>query len=334
MTTDDPWKDLAVPSKADSVNARRVDSSLPWGFFWARGIDNHCLLILRHAASSSPRSRLPRMKGVEMSLTDGQERGENMLVLRLVDSVHRDIFHRLCLDIVTSAGRASSESEAVSLFLSRTWRWHHLLRGGDDGRLTPDEQKGLIGELIVLETLVLPNLSVSDAVSTWHGPLGAPKDFEIGRVCIEAKARRGAATPYVAISSEHQLDVSGIDVLFLYVAELDQEQSITKEGFTLTDIANRCRATISFRDSGAVEGFETLLSSTGFRWEDDYTDTRWTQGRHRVYRVEPGFPAIPATLCPSGVSNVRYSVSLAECEPHRVTQDVVTAALTGGMDAC
>jgi len=332
MTTDDPWKDLAPPSSADSINARRVDSSLPWGFFWARGIDNHCLLVLRHSVDSTSGSRLPRLKGVEMGLTDGEEIGARMLVLRLVESAHRDIFYRLCLDIVASAGNATTEHEAVNLFLARTWRWHHLLRGGGDGRLTTEEQKGLIGELIVLETLILPNLTVLDAVSTWRGPLGAPKDFEIGRVCIEAKARRGAATPYVAISSEYQLDVSGIDTLFLYVAELDQEQSAAKEGFTLTDIARRCRDTISSRDSGAVERFEALLTSTGFRWEDDYADTRWTQGRHHVYRIDGNFPAITAASCPAGISNVRYSLSLSECEPCRVKEDAISAALSGDAD--
>lgn len=267
-----------------------------------------------------------------MGLTDGEEIGARMLVLRLVESAHRDIFYRLCLDIVASAGNATTEHEAVNLFLARTWRWHHLLRGGGDGRLTTEEQKGLIGELIVLETLILPNLTVLDAVSTWRGPLGAPKDFEIGRVCIEAKARRGAATPYVAISSEYQLDVSGIDTLFLYVAELDQEQSAAKEGFTLTDIARRCRDTISSRDSGAVERFEALLTSTGFRWEDDYADTRWTQGRHHVYRIDGNFPAITAASCPAGISNVRYSLSLSECEPCRVKEDAISAALSGDAD--
>ena len=333
MTTDDPWKDLSPPRSADAINARRVDSNLAWDFFWARGIDGHCLLVLRHSLGSAPLSRLPKLKGVEMGLTEAEDLGGRMLVLRLVDSAQRDIFYQLCLDIVGSAAKATSEREAVSLFLARTWRWHHLLRGGSNGRLMIEEQKGLIGELIVLETLILPHLAVLDAVSTWRGPLGAPKDFEIGRVCIEAKARRGAATPYVAISSEHQLDVSGIDTLFLHVAELDQEQSTEKEAFTLTDIARRCRNAVASRDSGAVESFEALLTSTGFRWEDDYTDTRWTQGRHHLFRVDGAFPAITAASRPHGVSNVRYSLSLTECEPYRVKEDSVTAALSGGARA-
>jgi len=37
----------------------------------------------------------------------------------------------LCRDIVECTARAKSEREAVALTLARTWRWHHLLRGGD-----------------------------------------------------------------------------------------------------------------------------------------------------------------------------------------------------------
>ena len=38
------------------------------------------------------------------------------LVLQLDDATQRDIFHRLCLDIVAAAGDASTESDAVKLF--------------------------------------------------------------------------------------------------------------------------------------------------------------------------------------------------------------------------
>ena len=82
----------------------------------------------------------------------------------------------------------------MSAALSRTWRWHHLLRGGRGTLLSPEEQKGLLGELFVLERLLLPRMDASSAVTAWRGPLGAPKDFEAARVAIEAKARRGGAT--------------------------------------------------------------------------------------------------------------------------------------------
>ena len=331
--SDDPWKDLAPPRDAGLLSGRRVESSGPLAFYWARGLDNHCLLVIRHAPTSSPKGRLPHMRGLEVTLSDGEESTTRMLVLRLVDNSHRDIFQRLCLDLVTAAERATTEAEAMSITLGRTWRWHHLLRGGGDGRLDPEEQKGLIGELLVFERLLLPELSPSDAVASWHGPVGAPKDFEVGRLCIEAKARRGAATPYVAISSEHQLDVSGVDLLFLHVAELDQELAPEKAGQTLTQIAERCRGAIADRDRSALEPFEELLEATGFRWEDDYSDFRWVEGHHQLFRVGDHFPALSASSCPVGVSYVRYSLSLIACQPHRCGVADLQRALRGNGNA-
>ena len=109
----------------------------------------------------------------------------------LRNSNQRDIFQTLCLDIISAAARAESEAQAVSAALMRTWRWHHLLRGGRGSLLSPEEQKGLLGELLVLERILLPRMDAASAVTAWRGPLGAPKDFEIARVAIEAKTRRG-----------------------------------------------------------------------------------------------------------------------------------------------
>ncbi len=323
MTTKDPWKELAAPETADALSARRVDASMPWGFFWARDADRRHLLLLRHGAEASPTGRLPRLKGIETTLSEQEADGSRLLALRLLDPAQRDIFHRLCLDIIASTARASSEAEAVAHALTRTWRWHHLLRGGADGRLSIEEQKGLIGELLVLDELLLPVIPVIDALTAWRGPLGAPKDFEVGRVCIEAKARRGAATPHVAISSEYQLSTEGTDALFLHVAELSQAPSDAPNAFCLTDLAMRLQNRIASADSVAEDLFESLIIASGFSWSDNYSDFQFVSGPSRIYRVAEGFPAITPCLLTSAISHVRYSIALPDCEPFRVTSDAV-----------
>jgi hypothetical protein len=275
---------------------------------------------------------LPRFKGVEVSDSEWIDGDSRILVFKLEDAAHRDLFHQLCLDIVSCASEATTEREAVLLAIARTWRWHHLLRGGGDSRLTQEEQKGLIGELLVIEKHLLPHLTCMDAVAAWHGPLGAPKDFEIGHTCIEVKARRGAATPHIAISSESQLDVSGVESLFLYVVDLDRAPEGTENGFSLTNVATRIRDAISVPDQGALEAFEGLLSASGFRWDDDYTDTMWIEGTHRVYHVTGSFPRITAGQLALGVSDVCYSISLVSCQPHLVDAAALDSKLRGATD--
>lgn len=330
--TDDPWEGLEPPPDADVINARRVDAKHQWNFFWARSADRRCLLILGHELEASPQNRLPVIKGIDVNLSEADQHGQRMLSLKLHDAGQRDIFHQLCLDIVSSASRAKSEREAVELTLARTWRWHHLLRGGTSRKLSLEEQKGLIGELFVLERLLLPALSAFDAVTAWRGPLGAPKDFEIGRVCIEAKARRGAAEPFVIISSEHQLDRSGTDALFLHVVELAAATEQASDSFTLTDIAGRLHEAIAASDASAADQFEALLVAAGFNRDDDYSESKWVRGPDRLYRIGDGFPTVTPGQFPSGVSGVRYSVSLPDCESWRVADEDFLSALGASTD--
>ena len=75
MLTENPWEGLVLPHSPDAISARRVDSDLPWGFFWARSLDDHYLLVLRHGAESSPHGNLPKLRGIEMYLSEDAEHG-------------------------------------------------------------------------------------------------------------------------------------------------------------------------------------------------------------------------------------------------------------------
>jgi hypothetical protein len=328
MTTD-PWKDLADQRGHSSLSARRISVDTRWNFYWGKGLDNRCLLVLAFSSIPPPQTRTPRLKGIEIIFTDEGDNRDHILTLKLIDTGQKDVFYRLCMDIVAAASLATTETEAVNLVLARTWRWHHLLRGGVDARLSAEEQKGLIGELLILEEILLPLFSAMDSVSAWHGPLGAPKDFEVDRIAIESKARRGAATPYVAISSEHQLSTDGVDQLFLYVCELDRASENSNNGFTLPDIAGRIVGAISQSDQGAAVIFQSLLVSVGFRAEDDYSCDLWLRGSDSFYLVDDSFPRIVPEILKSGVANVHYSISLPECVAFIVEQQFVEQSLLG-----
>ena len=128
----------------------------------------------------------------------------------------------------------------MSRMLLRTWRWHHLLRGGRDERLSAEEQKGLIGELIVLDHILLPAIGAKSALESWKGPLDGIKDFNIAKIAIEAKARSSASPHQIGISSEFQLDREGLDALFLFVAIIDNGIADSGSGFTITRSRKTC----------------------------------------------------------------------------------------------
>ena len=331
--SNDPWHKIKPPESTATINSIRVNPDFRWNFFWARDIDRKCMLVLNCTEEVAYKQKLPRLKEIEVRIFNSSDNQSAALIFRLLDSAHRDIFYRLCLDIMEGASTAETELEAFDISIRRTWRWHHLLRGGQEGRLSYEEQKGLIGELIVLEKYLLPYLSARDSLLSWQGPFGATKDFEIGRICIETKARKGSATPYIRISSEHQLDASGIDILFLFVVELDRAVEETEGGESLTQIANRIRINIEYLDEDALDLFEERLQAAGFQWNHNYSSDLWIEGRKRLYKVTELFPSIRTNDLRTGVADVHYSIALLECEKYIETFENLISSISGENDA-
>jgi len=327
MTTvsENPWEKIPVPSASTNYNLALVDPTIKWYFYWAIGSDGKYSLMLEHSGDSGLEIKLPKLKGISTEILSS---GKDNLLFKLYDLENRDIFYRLCLDIVSSTKMCVTEMEAVQVAVQRAWRWHYLLSGGRDGKLGIEEQKGLIGELLVLERILFPVLSIMDSLNSWTGPLDAPKDFEVGAIAIESKARRGAATPFISINSEFQLDETGLDALYLHVAELNRTPENTESSFCLTDVARRILDFISNGEPAAISVYEGLLLSSGFDWNHDYSDVMFVEGDHHSYLVNEGFPRITPLNFSEGISRVRYMLSLSSIAEFYVRVDKLIASIS------
>lgn len=334
MPTDDPWRGIDPPTEDTRISARRIPDagSHAWGLYWAMDSQRRGLLILQHASEYRHPRRLPKLRGLRIEALPAEDQSGKHLIIRLTDGEQREVFHRFCMDIVDATRPSRSESEAVERFVVRTWRWHRLLRGGGGGRLSLEEQKGLVGELCVLERQLLPVAGPVDAVRAWTGPVGAPKDFQVGRIGIEAKTR-SPHLPTVRISSAEQLDITGTTRLFLHVVEVSGAPG-DSTSVTITDVASRVRDTIAALDMFAAVQFEERLNAAGFDWNDDYSDTPLLIGSASLFEVMEGFPRIAPSMFLPGVEDVRYSVVLSRCESFRVDMTVLTQAISGEADGC
>lgn len=329
--TRDPWSELEPPNSELALRGRRVDSAGKWGFFWARLIDGSCALALRVEGVIPTDLRLPSFRGMAGEFFSGSN--NRWLVFRLTDWTYREIFYSLCMNIVAAASRAETEPQAVAAAVGRTWSWHHLVRGGRDARLTEEEQKGLIGEIVFVESYLLKALPPAKAIAAWVGPLNAPKDFEIGRTCIEVKARRAGAAPFVAISSAEQLDDSGIDTLLLLVVELDADRAGEQvDPLNLTTVVERLRLRIAASAPDVLMLLEERFAAAGYSDAHDYSDCPWLIGSQHVFEVREGFPRlVPRGIHPA-VNRVRYRVGLAALEEFRVDATTLSERIKGAAD--
>jgi hypothetical protein len=318
---DNPWAALAP----GNIDARRVSPNGRHDFFWI--ISGHAEpgLLLRLEAGLDEPKPLPKMRNLDLGFRDIP--GGRGLVLLLKDPDQRELFASLCLDIVRSAETAPDSADALQRAIRRTMRWHHLLRGGRNDMLSLEEQRGLLGELQFLRHLT-ELVGPYAAIEAWKGPAGASKDFELDRCLVEVKARRGAAKPFVQISSEDQLsEVDGCR-LFLVVSAVDA--AIKPQGKSLNDYVLELEKFFAAAEPEAYRLWEVAITEAGFDFDDDYSDRRWTMGKSQEFEVSDEFPRITPPLR-AGVSGVRYSIALDACAPYLVDAGLLNEAIMTGV---
>ena len=299
MTNEGPW------DRIEPGVAHRVDRLGHHDFFWTRMPDRSPALILHLDEAVKPVQPLPKLRHVGAIYRTVE--GRNSYCLTLADRSHLDLFETLCRDVVGAAEAADDLQSALQRAVRRTFRWHHLLRGGGHG-LSLEEQRGLVGELALLRELV-GEVGPMSAVEAWRGPQDSAKDFELPGLYIECKARRSAAHPKIRISSEAQLmDIPGAK-LFLRVQDVDT--ALGGEGMDLAKHV-MLTGTLFEDDFIAYDIWEQRLFGTGFDPEDVEIERKWHLGAIRMFEVRDDFPRLVPPL-PTGVEAVEYGVRLDDC---------------------
>lgn len=313
MSEIDPWSGLSTGGK----DSRRVDALGLWDWFWTIVPPNSPALALKLPFLPEQAKELPTLRGMQISI---HATGDGALLLfKLQAPAEREVFKIFCRDVVDATKEAVSHLGALEAALSRTSRWHQLMRRGNNGLLSEEAQKGLMGEIGILEKLA-DRFGVEVAIDAWKGPYGSPKDFELGRTLLELKTKRLGARPFVKISSEFQL--ADVDAGKLYLGVTDINSATGSSGTTLTEMVEILTKRFSEHGSAQTIRFETALHEVGFDSTDDYSAFRWQTGTTAWYRVEGNFPRI--TSAPQGISDVTYSLALADCEPYLTDWTTIT----------
>jgi hypothetical protein len=181
--------------------------------------------------------------------------------------------------------------------------------------LSVERQRGLYGELWVLQHRLLPAAAPSAVISAWRGPDNANQDFQFPILAVEVKTSAGAQPQQIYVASERQLDDTGVGSLYLLHLALDVRAGGT--GQSLPDIVGELRSQLA---SGPARlDFDDRLLRSG------YLDThaaryelRYTVRRESLFAIRAGFPRITEAMLPVGVGRVTYEVAWAQCQPFAV----------------
>lgn len=242
--------------------------------------------------------------------------------VRLRDPACADVFAALARDLDARLALAAGYEQAAAELFGRVKLWHRFLKSWQLG-MTLDARRGLWGELHVLNTHLRPALGSSAALSGWTAAKGAHQDFQFPRAAIEVKTTTAKQPQNIRITSERQLDESGVGALFLHVVIADErEVAGTVDGSceNLLSLVCRIRSVLEM-EPATLALFNDLLFQRG--WIDEqaqrYENHCMTLREELVFRVVPGFPRLLERDLPVGVGDVNFALSLAACQPFSIS---------------
>ncbi len=180
--------------------------------------------------------------------------------------------------------------------------------------LTPEEEIGLVGELLFLNHLIC-TIGSGPAVEAWKGPVSEEHDFVFDAFDLEVKT---------TVSERRRHMIAGLAQLvprkdaLLTLLSIQITRVAGADGLTLPSLVGQVRTSAG----GHVVELDRLLAAAGWNAEDgDLYPTLWAlRNTPRAYFVDAEFPAITAAALVSAipnselVSDVSYRVDVTDME--------------------
>lgn len=259
-------------------------------------------------------------------IPDENNSQKNILLFKLINNQHVDIFSVLCEDLIESISTITSESQLIKELLNRFEKWKSLFDKAAAQGLLPEEQRGLYGELYFLRKFILFNINYRQILDAWLGPDKQIKDFQSGTWGVEIKTTQGNNHQKVQINSERQLDTSNLKNLFLFHLSLEARHN---SGETLNQIVDAVGELLK-HDFAALNRFQNKLLLAGYfiPHRHLYDNGGYFVREEKFYRVEDDFPRIEEKDIRYGVGDVKYSIIVSQCSAFICPEAQVFQTLT------
>ncbi|WP_438382517.1 PD-(D/E)XK motif protein [Asaia sp. BMEF1] len=328
------WADLALARHSMSgMDRRRLEAQAPVDVFacvfWPRGRSG--LLVEGDGHVADLAERVPRCRGVRVVLEEhgGSSQPERTkLAIVLEEERLREIFAVLSADLVNAIVTEPSSAVALRRCIDRLCMWRGLFDRIAPEGLSEERQRGLFGELIVLDHLFLVAGNLLDGVAAWIGSDSAHQDFRRGGLAIEVKTSLAKRHTKIMISNEKQLDERLHDTLVLASIRLDESEP---HGLSLPDLVAQLRLRLA-GDEPATRLFDERLLLANYL---DVHAPLYEVRRYRVtstqwFRVEGQFPRLTEVNLPAGVGDIHYSIIADDLGAWEMDEETVHDMAGGG----
>lgn len=324
------WDDLANDkSFANGLLFRRFSSAVKPDVYVALHHPENflCVYIAISKTTEVNIANFSNLQEIQVDLfASPNEADKNILIFKLLNFEHKDIFAVLCEDLIANIADETNEKKIIREVLNRFEKWKSLFNKISLQGLKPEEQRGLFGELYFLRKFLQINNDFLSVISTWTGTEKQIRDFQSGSWAVEVKTTHGNNHQKVHISSERQLDTTNLEDLFLYHISLEQQQN---SGESLNDIVDSV-TDILRAEAIALNKFKSKIYEVGYF--DLQRNLYETIGYHirqdLFYKVENDFPRIEENDIRTGVGDVKYTIIISQCTPFQISETKVFDTVT------
>jgi len=315
------WDELANDSSfTNGLLLRRYSGSVLPDVFVAMQHPEKFLCIASAISKSIVVNIIPfdNLQEIQIDLyPDPNQKEKNILLFKLINNQHKDIFSVLCEDLIASIASETDEKHLVKTVLNRFEKWKSLFTRIISEGLSSEEQRGLFGELYFLRKFLQNNENFQQVLDSWVGTSREVRDFQMTNWAVEVKTTHGNNHQKVQISSERQLDITHLEKLFLYHISLEKAQ---ESGESLNQIIDSIQNILD-TDSIAQNRLKSKLYEAGYFEQhiSFYDSTGYFIRQDTFYEVSGNFPRIQENEIRAGVGDVKYSIILSQCDNYKQT---------------
>lgn len=270
------------------------------------GVDASSCVLLAIGVHARPPNITTESSSLDYFRQQRQD-GSWLMVLRLRQNGLESVFGRLCQDLVDAANGVPDEKALVSLFRERLNLWKKLFQHGRSGLLLPQEIKGLLAEMLVLESMLRDGeRDLYETLAGWIGPIGADQDFMYSDLAVEVKSIAPGAES-VTISSLGQLQCAV--PIYLILATLRQATPGEEGAIGLNGLTARIEGMIASSPDALTVFKERLLEARYV--EHEFYDSILFEPMSIIrYRVDDGFPRLVSDMVPAGIVSASYALDI------------------------
>jgi hypothetical protein len=321
LMSEDPWS--RIQAEPDSWVGRRIEMQHSLAPFWALHPNGAPGIVIRELDTSAVPVELPRPRGIAVAV-DRIDDSNSTLTMFLQTPPDRDVFQKLCLDIVSHAAEASNRHDASVRIFSRLRRWQSLLGLARGNEMTDQEVRGLLGELWFLTRILRPRLGLGGALAAWVAPQRHPQDFALPKGVFEIKSRLTGSRAEVSISSLEQLEQLHLP-LCLVVVELAPSDQV--DALSLNELCVQLLRDAELGGDAMLEAAHRALADRGYVASPKYDALTYRAAGSTTFTVANSFPRLLRNQTDPRITQVTYTLALTDLvEFHRDLEGMVAEA--------